>query len=304
MAYKDLIGNEKIKKLLEQTVKNDKVLHSYLFSGKDGIGKYLIAKEFAKSILCQNDSEIPCNQCKSCLEFESCNHPDYYLIEPDGNSIKIDQIRYSNAKILEKPVNSNKKVYIIRDSHKMTKEAQNSLLKTLEEPPEYAVIILITSQEERLLTTIKSRCTKISFEPLKDDEIVEYFKKQGEILPETILKLAEGSISKALKLIPKQEVYDKMRMFISNIETIEKLEILKQEFIYQEKDDIQNILDDMNSLLFQKVQENENKIAYIRAIELIEETKERLRSNSNFDMCIDNLLLNIWEEINEKYCRS
>lgn len=146
MAYEKIIGNEKVKEMLEQTVKKDKVLHSYLFTGKEGIGKFLIAEEFAQSILCQNPQEALCGHCKSCLEFESGNHPDYQVIEPDGNSIKIEQIRYSNAKILEKPVSSAKKVYIIRDSQKMTKEAQNSLLKTLEEPPEYAVIILITSR--------------------------------------------------------------------------------------------------------------------------------------------------------------
>lgn len=139
---------------------------------------------------------------------------------------------------------------------------------------------------------------------MKDEELKEYFRKQGENLPESILELAEGSIAKAINLIPKQEVYEKMKNLLNNIEEINKLEMLKQEFIYQEKEDIQNLLEDMNSLLFQKAKEKENKVAYINAIGIVEKTKEKLKSNSNFDMCIDNLLLNIWEEINEKHSRS
>lgn len=139
---------------------------------------------------------------------------------------------------------------------------------------------------------------------MKDVELKEYFRKQGENLPESILELAEGSIAKSINLIPKQEVYEKMKNLLNNIEKINKLEMLKQEFIYQEKEDIQNLLEDMNSLLFQKAKEKENKVAYINAIGIVEKTKEKLKSNSNFDMCIDNLLLNIWEEINEKHSRS
>ena len=139
---------------------------------------------------------------------------------------------------------------------------------------------------------------------MKDEELKEYFRKQGENLPESILELAEGSIAKAINLIPKQEVYEKMKNLLNNIEKINKLEMLKQEFIYQEQEDIQNLLEDMNSLLFQKAKEKENKVAYINAIGIVEKTKEKLKSNSNFDICIDNLLLNIWEEINEKHSRS
>lgn len=118
------------------------------------------------------------------------------------------------------------------------------------------------------------------------------------------MELAEGSISKAMNLIPKQEVYEKMRMLLNDIEQIDKLEMLKQEFIYQEKEEIQYLLEDMNNLLFQKAREKENKIAYINAISIVEDTKQKLKANSNFDMCIDNLLLNVWEEINEKNSRS
>ena len=113
-----------------------------------------------------------CNKCKSCIEFDSDNNPDFFLIEPDGNSIKIDQIRQMQKSVLEKPIESSKKVYIIDNCHLMTKEAQNCLLKTLEEPPEFVTIILVSANENLILNTIKSRCTSIKFnsiETIKDE---------------------------------------------------------------------------------------------------------------------------------------
>ena len=142
LSFSSLIGNIKTKEMLIESAKKQNVLHSYLFYGTDGIGKKLFAIEFAKLIMCEFHKE-ECNSCKSCVEFLSHNNPDFMLIEPDGNAIKIDQIREFQKKIIEKPINGRKKVYIINDSDKMTKEAQNCLLKTLEEPQEYVVIILI-----------------------------------------------------------------------------------------------------------------------------------------------------------------
>lgn len=301
MAFEEIIGHKKEKETLENVIKQNKVLHGYLFSGQEGIGKFLMAKEFAKAILCENTSNTPCKKCKSCIEFESGNNPDYNIINPDGSTIKIEQIRYMNSKILEKPIHGGKKVYIINNSEKMTKEAQNCLLKTLEEPPEYAVIILICSQEGNLLTTIKSRCTKLDFTKLSNEEIKQYFTKIGENLSDDILELAEGSISKALKRTNNQESYINIKHLLEKIENITKLDMLKQEFIYKEKDNIQDLLDVMSNNLFQIAKE---KVQYLNCIEIIEQTKKDLDANGNFDMCIDNLLLSIWEEINEKHSRS
>ena len=112
------------------------------------------------------------------------------IVAEDCKSIKIEQIRYMQEKIAEKPIASNKKVYIINNSDTMTKEAQNCLLKTLEEPPEYAVIILVLANENNMLNTIKSRCTKIMFNPLSKEEIIHYFNSNGLEMPnERTLKL-------------------------------------------------------------------------------------------------------------------
>ena len=162
LSFDNIIGNNSVKKLLSHAIDFNNILHSYMFIGPEGIGKSLFAKEFAKIIL-NNPIDI-------------YNHPDFMIIEPeDGKSLKIEQIRYLQEKISEKPISSSKKIYIINDSDSMTKEAQNCLLKTLEEPPSYAIMVLIVSNENKMLTTIKSRCTKVSFHSLSIDELKSYF---------------------------------------------------------------------------------------------------------------------------------
>ena len=140
--FEKIIGNEHIKESLIKAVNSSSVSHSYLFIGKSGIGKKLFAKELAKKVMCLGDET-----CESCVKFEAGSNPDFQIIVPDGRTLKIEQIRNLQARIIEKPIISNKKVYIIDDAECMSEEAQNCLLKTLEEPPEYAMIILISSNE-------------------------------------------------------------------------------------------------------------------------------------------------------------
>ena len=200
MIFENIIGNEKNKELLKNIINTNNISHSYMFVGKESIGKLLFAKEFAKAILCISE-EKGCNKCKSCIEFDTNNNPDFSVLEPEGNSIKIDQIRELTKKIYEKPVVSAKKVYIINDSNYMTQEAQNGLLKTLEEPPEYVTIILVTSNENSFLPTIKSRCTKISFDKLTDIELINILKKEYNYsnISDITLKIAERKCKKSNK---------------------------------------------------------------------------------------------------------
>ena len=198
--FNNIIGNEKNKELLKNIIDTNNIAHSYMFVGKESIGKLLFAKEFAKAVLCTAEEKV-CNRCKSCIEFDTNNNPDFSILEPEGNSIKIDQIRELTKKVYEKPIVSTKKVYIINDSNCMTQEAQNGLLKTLEEPPEYVTIILITSNENSFLPTIKSRCTKISFDKLTDIELINILKKEYNYsnVSEITLKIAERKCKKSNK---------------------------------------------------------------------------------------------------------
>lgn len=296
--FNNILGNEETKKILENTIKNQNISHSYMFIGQDGIGKFMIAKEFAKAILCQGEQK-PCNTCESCIKFNGENNPDIQIIdEIEEKSIKTETIKEMVKGVYEKPIEGSRKVYIINDSQKMTKEAQNSLLKTLEEPPEYVVIILITENENLLLNTIKSRCTKIKFNPLKDNEIIKILKEKYDYkeVTENMLEIAGGSVTHALSVQGKEEIFSEIKTIFSNLEKINIIDLLnKKDLVFKDKDNIYEILDYINIILFNKIKEN---IKYTNCIKIVEETKDRLKKNSNYDMTIDNLLLKVWEEIN------
>ena len=290
--FKNIIGNEKNKDILEKSIKLNKTSHSYIFWGIEGIGKCIIAKEFAKTLLCLQNGQEDCT-CKSCIEFDSNNNPDFQLIEPNEGKVKIEQIREMQRKVAEKPIISSKKVYIIDNSDTMTKEAQNCLLKTLEEPPEYITIILICSNEDNLLSTIKSRCTRMHFESIKDEEVERYIRQNypEEELSENIIKLAQGSIGKAIKLNSNKNIYENIEKVLLEMPKKDLIEIIQMsEEIYKSKEEINSILEYMNVLLLRLSRQN---IKYIKCIEIVEETKKRLKANSNYDMSIDNLLFNM-----------
>lgn len=295
--FNNILGNEENKKALENNIKKNNLLHSYMFVGMAGIGKLLFAKEFAKAILC-NSNEKPCNKCEACIAFEGNNNPDVTIIDEIDKSIKTEKIKEMVKGVYEKPLNSTKKIYIINDSEKMTKEAQNSLLKTLEEPPEYVVIILITENENLLLNTIKSRCTKIKFNGLNKNEIKQILKEKRKIenVSENVLDLAQGSIKTALSAIDNENSINSIKEIFSKFDKIDIIDLLnKKDLLFKDKDNVQEILNYINIELFNKINEN---IKYAECINIVEETKERLKKNSNYDMTIDNLLLKIWEEVN------
>ena len=280
--FENIIGNESIKNTLEKSITTNQITHSYLMIGIPGIGKKLLAKEYAKIILSSNDI---------------INNPDFLCIEPDGNSIKIEQIRNLQKEIQEKPIISNKKVYIIDDADLMTKEAQNCLLKTLEEPPEFAIIILIGSNENAFLPTIKSRCMILHFNILSDLEIKSYLQEQYNELnvTQSMLDIAGGSIGRAINLKDKQEQYSKVEEIINNLDKKDLIDIVQaSEILYKSKDDINDILDYINIILLKKAKEN---YLYTNCIKIVENTKKRLAQNSNYDMSIDDMLFKMWEEI-------
>lgn len=294
--FKDILGNDSIKDMLKKAIINNKVSHSYLMLGNSGIGKKMLSTEFAKAILCVNQNKI-CNSCKSCIEFVSNNNPDFLCIEPDGNSIKIEQIRELQKRIQEKPIISDKKVYIIDNADSMTKEAQNCLLKTLEEPPEFATIILIGSNENAFLTTIKSRCMIIHFKPIEDAYIKKYMKEnyQMEDIPQNMLDLFQGSIGKVINLKDKKEQYLKLENIVNNLNKKDLIDILSDaEILYKSKEEIYEMLDYINIILLKK---SKTDYRYTNCINYVEKAKKRLQQNANYDMCIDDMLFNMCEKV-------
>ena len=281
--FENVIGNEKNKQILEKTVKLNKVSHSYIFCGIEGIGKKEIAKEFANMILNKDIN----------------NNPDFLLIEPEDGKIKIEKIREIQKKAAEKPIISDKKIYILNDADTMTTEAQNCLLKTLEEPPEYLTIILICSNENNLLSTIKSRCTRMYFEPIPEEKIKEYIEKNlGISIKQNTIELSQGSIGKTLKIQENQAFFENIEKILLNISQKDIIEIMQMsEEIYKSKEEIEYILEYINVLALKLSEKN---IKYIECISIVEEVKKRLKANSNYDMCIDYLLFNIYDKVSTK----
>ena len=294
--FETILGNQKVKQMLQNSIEKNIVSHSYMFIGLEGIGKKMIAKEFAKKILCLNQIiDNQCN-CKSCIEFDTNNNPDFLIVEPDGNSIKIEQIRNLQKLIQEKPIISNRKVYIIDNADLMTKEAQNCLLKTLEEPPEYAVIILVGSNENLFLTTIKSRCMILHFDKISNEEMKRYLKDNLGInqINEEMLDMFQGSIGKAINLKDKQEEYESIYGFINNLGKIDVIELYKYaKPLYKFKEEIFEVLDYINILLLKKAKQ---QYIYVECIDIVEDTKKRLKQNGNYDMCIDNMVFNMCDK--------
>lgn len=314
--FENIVGNNKIKESLKNAVKSNNVSHSYLFVGKAGVGKKIFAKDLAKKVMClgsnggaQNNSvknnevqnnnvandnlELDFDNCDSCIKFDANSNPDFSIIVPDGKSIKIEQIRNLQARIVEKPISSSKKVYIIDDADTMTEESQNCLLKTLEEPPEYAMIILIASNENRMLQTIKSRCVIIRFEDLTNEEISQILHTNDQ----DIIRLCEGSVAKADTISEKREMFAQLKIIADYLSKNSLIDVLNNsDLLYSSKDDIMTLLDFLNIIFFEKAKEN---IKYSKAISIIEKTKKKILANNNYDMCIDYMLMHIWEELHK-----
>lgn len=286
--FENLVGNEKVKEYLNSTIENKNISHSFMFVGKPGIGKKQFAHQYAEMIMCLQDGKCDGNsaKCDSCVKFEGNANPDYAEILPDGKTLKIEQVRNLQARIVEKPITSRRKVYVIDDADLMSEESQNCLLKTLEEPPEYAVIILIVSNESRILPTIKSRCVIIKFQPLTSKEI----KQVKPELSDDLIQLLEGSLLNAENIEQKKEQYAQLLNLVNVLENKQLVEVFNSaDLLYKGKDDIITLLEYLNLIFFSR---NE-----INAIPIIEKTKKKILANNNYDMTIDYCLMNIWDEL-------
>jgi len=194
------MGHEELKDRIQKALRDDQLAHAYIFEGVQGVGKSLMAEAIAAALLCEVNIEEACGTCPSCLKMASSNHPDYEIILPDGASIKNKQMEVFQEFIMLKPYTGKRKIAVVRVAHSMTLSAQNRILKVLEEPPHYAVIIFITDQLAGMLPTIKSRCQSVSFQRLSKENISRYLVKNHEVSEIDALMyatFADGSIQRA-----------------------------------------------------------------------------------------------------------
>lgn len=183
MSFQEIIGQDIAKQMLQNGLRNQKISHAYLFSGPAGSGQMKMANSFAKALVCIHKGDEACGECIQCRKMEHGNHPDFHVIEPDGSSIKIEQIRDIQRIFSYRSESGNRKIYIIKDADKMTIQASNSLLKFLEEPPAPAVAILLTENAQSVLPTIRSRTQPIVFTPPDPQKMAQILGDEGFPMP-------------------------------------------------------------------------------------------------------------------------
>ena len=203
-----IVGHQQIVEQLQRTVASDRIAGAYLFVGPTGVGKETVARYFTQLIFCQQDTQPPtvCGTCLACRKVDSGNHPDLQFIRPEGSFLRIGQIRELQKQIIYEPLEASRKVYILTDVERMNAEAENCLLKTLEEPPASSVLILLTSNIQALLPTTRSRCQILQFHPMLTQELAEVLTDRFSVVPEQATSLAiaaGGAIGKALTQLKK-----------------------------------------------------------------------------------------------------
>ena len=252
--FSEVVGQEYIVKILKNTIKNQKIAHAYLFAGPRGTGKTTIAKLFAKAINCENFNEESCDECASCLAFKENNHPDIIELDAASNN-RVEDIREIIDQVPYAPIISKYKVYIIDEVHMLSSSAFNALLKTLEEPPAHVVFILATTDPQKIIPTVLSRCQRYNFSKISN---LNMKKKMMEILDKENLKyeekaleevamLAEGGMRDALSILEQVLSYNNEGVYLEDIQKIFGLST-KEEKVKLLIDAHKNITSAINSL--------------------------------------------------------
>lgn len=203
MSFKEILAQKSAVEFLKSVYEQDRLAHAYCFVGPDGIGKKKTAINFAKLLLCDAPAASDsCGMCPSCRKIDSLSHPDLQWVSPDGNFIKIDAVREACRRLNLRGFESSRKVLIVDDAHALNEESSNALLKTLEEPSQHTVIILIARSLRSILSTIASRCQRVVFSALKEDDVYSFLVNKNGLSQEEasyLAKICEGSLGMALR---------------------------------------------------------------------------------------------------------
>jgi len=312
--FEAVYGQETVKARLKNLIESNRMSNAYLFSGPQGVGKFLLAKEFSRQLLGVTPE----------------NSPDFMVIEPKKNetSIKIDQIRKLKADMSIKP-NGRYKIYIIDGAEYMTDQAQNALLKTLEEPSTYGIIILITKNEQTLLQTIRSRCLEVKFAPLMIDDIEKILRDKGveeEIVSVSAI-FSRGSVSLALHIAQKDEfseirkrvedyllvsLFDKkayetslfldmFKEYSSHIDIILEMMILyiRDVILYREGVSEVMMINKDRVNIVKKIGQAVGVSQLAQVISILDTSRIKLEANCNYNTTIQTMSINIHEVVNK-----
>ena len=326
-GFHEIIGHDDVVNHLQNAIQMGKVSHAYIFNGEVGAGKKMLASAFALALQCEKHGTDPCMECDSCKRALSKNHPDIITITHEKpNSIGIEDIRIQLIDDVSiKPYTGPYKIYILNEAEKLTLQAQNALLKTIEEPPAYAVILLLTSNADSLLPTISSRCVTLNLRPVKESDVKEYLMEHMH-LPDYQAQIdaafAQGNIGKAKQIAESTEFAEmaerafRLLRKSNELELYELVEMIKE--LTAEKQNIYDYLDlftmwfrdvllfkatkEVDGLIFKDqynyIKERAKKSSYEgieNIIDAIGKARERLHSNVNFDLVMELLFMTIRE---------
>lgn len=328
-GFKDVVGHKNIIKYIQNAVTANAVSHAYILNGDRGSGKKLLANLFAMSLQCENRGQDgdACGKCQSCRQAMSANQPDIIrVIHEKPNTISVDDIREQvNDDIVIRPYSSKYKIYIIADADLMSVQAQNALLKTIEEPPAYALIMLLTENADTLLPTIRSRCVMMKLRNIKDQLVKKYLMEQMEIpdyKADVCVAFAQGNMGKAIMLANSEyfnEIKEEAVYLLRNIDDMtvsDLMEAVKRCMAY--KMEINDYLDmiaiwyrdvliykatkSVDRVVFsdqmRSIRERASKSSYEgieNILDAIEKAKARMKANVNFELTMELLLLTIKE---------
>lgn len=326
-GFKDIVGHEQIIEHLKTAIEMGKVSHAYILNGPDLSGKMMIAEAFARALLCEKQDPDGCGECRSCRQSDDRNNPDIIYVKHDKpNTISVDDIRTQlNNDIVIKPYSNQYKIYIVDEAEKMNQQAQNALLKTIEEPPAYAVIMLLTTNADSFLQTIRSRCITLNLKSVKNDVIKSYLmteKKIPDYQADVCAAFAQGVVGKAIKIASSDDFNELKESALSLIKRLDDIDLYEMgEAIKQISDyklQVQDYFDlitvwyrdvlymkatnDVNGLIFKDevydIKKQASKHSYHgieTIIEALDKAKLRINANVNFDLVIELLLMTIKE---------
>ena len=328
-GLEDILGNEHIVEHFKKAIENNKVSHAYIINGEKGMGKRTVAKAFAMTLLCEEKGTVPCMKCHSCIQALTDNNPDLIMITPDKpTTLSIDHIRQTLVNDVElKPYSNSHKVYIVEDAELMNNAAQNAILKTIEEPPEYAVIILLTTNISALLQTVLSRCVKLDMQPLKKEVVKKYLMEKEKVVDyqaDIAVSFAGGNLGKAIELSKSQdfaEMLDEVIQLLRYIKDMQAYEVVAavkraSEYKFRFTDYIDLMILWFRDVLVYKASQNVNELIFKDEIQTIKKhaakssyngiehileamnkAKLRLKANVNFDVAIEMMFLTIRDNI-------
>lgn len=328
-GLEDILGNEHIVEHFKKAIENNKISHAYIINGEKGMGKRTVAKAFAMTLLCEEKGTVPCMKCHSCVQALTDNNPDLITITPDKpTTLSIDHIRQTLVNDVElKPYSNSHKVYIVEDAELMNNAVQNAILKTIEEPPEYAVIILLTTNISALLQTVLSRCVKLDMQPLKKEVVKKYLMEKEKVVDyqaDIAVSFAGGNLGKAIELSKSQdfaEMLDEVIQLLRYIKDMQAYEVVAavkraSEYKFRFTDYIDLMILWFRDVLVYKASQNVNELIFKDEIQTIKKhaakssyngiehileamnkAKLRLKANVNFDVAIEMMFLTIRDNI-------